>query len=207
MLNNAGDVMVKINSEHIEKDEDIVFGGQPDAEDAKAADDGATKQPEGDQEESEYELVEEEGESEQEEMVDASGAGVENPADDSSKPQTKEKKKRMVKRKKKKKLADDEEKTEKGGVREKGVQMPEWTQALEIEYMNQDQLKRVIAKLREDGLSEEDIKLGEDLYYKRAAFQIDKFVKMCEVREIVSAALNSILDRMRKADELARKNR
>ena len=48
--------------------------------------------------------------------------------------------------------------------------MPPWTEALEIEYMNQDQLKRVIAKLREDGLSEEDIKLGEDLYYKRAAF-------------------------------------
>lgn len=65
----------------------------------------------------------------------------------------------------------------------------------------------MIAKLREDGLSEEDIKLGEDLHYKRAAFQMDKYVKMCEVREIVSAALNSILDRMKKADEIARKNR
>ena len=60
-------------------------------------------------------------------------------------------------------------------------------------------------KLREDGnMSEDDIKLGEDLYYKRAAFQMDKFVKLCEVREIVGAALNSLFDRMRKADELAR---
>ena len=32
--------------------------------------------------------------------------------------------------------------------KDKEVQMPEWTEALEIEYMNQDQLKRVIAKLR-----------------------------------------------------------
>ena len=40
--------------------------------------------------------------------------------------------------------------------------------------------------MREEGLSEEDIKLGEDLHYKRAQFQVDKFVKMCEVREIVN---------------------
>ena len=46
--------------------------------------------------------------------------------------------------------------------------MPVWTQALEIEYMTQDQLAKVINKLRENGLSQEDIKLGEDLYYRRA---------------------------------------
>ena len=56
-------------------------------------------------------------------------------------------------------------------------------------------------------MSEDEIKLGEDLYYRRAAFQMDKFVKLCEVREIVGQALNSLFDRMRKADELARKNR
>ena len=56
-------------------------------------------------------------------------------------------------------------------------------------------------------MSEDDIKLGEDLYYRRAAFQMDKYVKMCEVREVVSNALHSIIDRLRKADEIARKNR
>ena len=46
-------------------------------------------------------------------------------------------------------------------------------------------MKRVIENLREDGMSEEDIKLGEDIYYKRAAFKMDQYVKMVEVREIV----------------------
>lgn len=63
--------------------------------------------------------------------------------------------------------------------------MPAWTEALEIEYMTQDQLKRVLAKLRDGGMTQEDIELGEDLYYKRAAFQMDKFVKMSEIRELV----------------------
>ena len=36
---------------------------------------------------------------------------------------------------------------------------------------------------------------------------MDKFIKMSEVRGTVNDALNSILDRMKKADELARKNR
>ena len=49
--------------------------------------------------------------------------------------------------------------------------MPEWTEALQIEYMNQDQLKKVIDKLRTEGnMTEDDIKLAEDLYYARAAF-------------------------------------
>ena len=61
--------------------------------------------------------------------------------------------------------------------------------------------------MREEGLNEEEIKLGEDLHYRRANFQVDKYVKMCEVREIVGQALSSILDRMRKAEEIARKNR
>ena len=86
--------------------------------------------------------------------------------------------------------------------------MPEWTEALQIEYMNQDQLKKVIDKLRTEGnMTEDDIKLAEDLYYARAAFKMDKYVKVVEVREMVKEALDSILDRMRKADELARSNR
>ena len=85
--------------------------------------------------------------------------------------------------------------------------MPPWTEALEIEYMSQDQLKRVIGKLREEGMSDADIKLGEDLFYRRSVFKVDQFVKMCEVREIVQQALHSILDKMRKADETGRKNR
>ena len=36
---------------------------------------------------------------------------------------------------------------------------------------------------------------------------MDKYVKVVEVREMVKEALDSILDRMRKADELARSNR
>ena len=36
---------------------------------------------------------------------------------------------------------------------------------------------------------------------------MDKFIKLSEVRGTVNEALNSILDRMKKADELARKNR
>ena len=61
--------------------------------------------------------------------------------------------------------------------------------------------------MREEGLTDQEVKLGEDLYYRRANFQVDKYVKMCEVREIVGQALSSILDRMRKAEEIARKNR
>ena len=91
--------------------------------------------------------------------------------------------------------------------KDQSVQMPEWTEALEIEYMNQDQLKRVIAKLREEGLSEEDLKLGEDLYYARATFKVDQFVKLCEVRNVVQQALNSIINTMKRADETARNNR
>lgn len=85
--------------------------------------------------------------------------------------------------------------------------MPQWTEALEIEYMNKDQLNRVIARLRKEGMSETDIKLAEDLHYKRATFSMDQYVKLSEVRQIVSEAINSILDRMGKADKIARTNR
>ena len=85
--------------------------------------------------------------------------------------------------------------------------MPIWTEALEIEYMNQDQLKKVIEKLKDDGMTDDDIKLGEDLYYKRAAYQMDKFVKMSEVRKIVSDALHTIMDKLNKSDAMARNNR
>ena len=91
-------------------------------------------------------------------------------------------KKMIVRKKKKKKKKEPEVFVKEELFQEKAVQMPEWTEALEIEYMNQDQLKRVIAKLREEGLSEEDLKLGEDLYYARATFKVDQFVKLCEVR-------------------------
>ena len=89
-------------------------------------------------------------------------------------------KKTIVRKKKKKKAPVEIVKEEL--FKDKEVQMPEWTEALEIEYMNQDQLKRVIAKLREEGLSEEDLKLGEVLYYARATYKVDQFVKMTEVR-------------------------
>ena len=44
--------------------------------------------------------------------------------------------------------------------------------------MNQDQIRRVIDKLREEGRDENDIKLAEDLYYARSAFKMDQFVKL-----------------------------
>ena len=66
----------------------------------------------------------------------------------------------------------------------------------------------MLDQLRGKGeMSDADLKLGEDLYFRRANFKMDQYVKLCEVREVVSTALHSILDRMRKADEIARKNR
>ena len=56
-------------------------------------------------------------------------------------------------------------------------------------------------------MSEDDLKLAEDLHYKRATYQMDHYVKMTEVRGIVKDALNSILDRMGHADAIAKKNR
>ena len=56
-------------------------------------------------------------------------------------------------------------------------------------------------------MSETDIKLAEDLHYRRATFQLDQYVKLSEVRNIVNEALHSILDRLGKADGIARKNR
>lgn len=41
--------------------------------------------------------------------------------------------------------------------------MPVWTEALEIEYMTKDELARVINRLRKEGMSEDDLKLAEDL--------------------------------------------
>ena len=35
--------------------------------------------------------------------------------------------------------------------------MPLWTEALEVELMSQEQLKKVIDRLKEDGLSPEDV--------------------------------------------------
>ena len=138
-------------------------------------------------EDSEYEMVEEEVEEELDEMF----AGE----------RCKKKVKRMVKRKKKKnqliKLVD----------RNKAAQMPEWTEALEIEYMNKEELNRVISRLRKEGMSESDIKLAEDLHYRRATFSMDQYVKLSEIRQVVAEAINSILDRMGKADGIARKNR
>lgn len=85
--------------------------------------------------------------------------------------------------------------------------MPEWTEALEIEYMNKEELNRVISRLRKEGMSESDIKLAEDLHYRRATFSMDQYVKLSEIRQVVAEAINSILDRMGKADGIARKNR
>ena len=65
-------------------------------------------------------------------------------------------------------------------------------------------MARVIKQLKEDGLDENDIRLGEDLHYRRSIFKVDQFVKMCEVREIVQKALHSILDKMKKAEETGR---
>ena len=56
----------------------------------------------------------------------------------------------------------------------------------------------MLNKLREDGLSEDDIRLGEDLYYRRASFKMDQFVKMSEIRNVVKEALNSLFDRLQK---------
>ena len=86
----------------------------------------------------------------------------------------------MVRRKKKKKKEPEEEEEEDQGPQKQDQtqQWPEWTEALEIEYMNQDQIRRVIDKLREEGRDENDIKLAEDLYYARSAFKMDQFVKL-----------------------------
>lgn len=78
--------------------------------------------------------------------------------------------------------------------------MPEWTEALEIEYMNKDELHRVVTRLRKENMTESDLKLAEDLHYSRATYQMDQYVKLTEVRGIVNEAVNSILDRMGKAD-------
>ena len=85
--------------------------------------------------------------------------------------------------------------------------MPEWTAALEVEYMTQEQLVKVINKLKEDGLSEDDIRLGEDLYYRRASFKMDQYVKMSEIRKVVQEALNSLFDKLHKEGEFSRNNR
>ena len=78
------------------------------------------------EESSEYEMVEEEGEEEIEEMEDPDGAD-----EDGELPKKKVKVKRMVRRKKKKSK-------ESPRIKDKQIQMPEWTEALEIEYMNKD---------------------------------------------------------------------
>ena len=84
------------------------------------------KEGEAEGEESEYEMVEEEGEEEIDEMEDPDRA-----EDDGESPKKKVKVKRMVKRKKKKVQASPR-------IKDKQIQMPEWTEALEIEYMNKD---------------------------------------------------------------------
>ena len=48
--------------------------------------------------------------------------------------------------------------------------MPEWSEALEIEYMNKDELYRVINRLRKEGVSDDDLKFAEELYYRRSTF-------------------------------------
>ena len=132
VLNDAGNIMFQINADHIEKEQKIVFGSIADVEaEVEAEGKSAEGEEEEDMEESsEYEMVEEEGEEEMEEMDPAGGADLvdgQNQANEG-------KKKRLVKRKKKKRPSKKQE--EASRKKEKGVQMPEWTEALEIEYMN-----------------------------------------------------------------------
>ena len=45
------------------------------------------------------------------------------------------------------------------------------------------------------------------MYYRRAEFKMDQYVKLSEVRKIVQDAIHSMLDTIRKGEDLARNNR
>ena len=68
-------------------------------------------------------------------------------------------------------------------------------------------MRRVIDRMRKEGMGEDDLKLGEELFYRKATFQMDEYVKLNEVRQIVANALNSLFDKLKKTEEIARKNR
>ena len=73
--------------------------------------------------------------------------------------------------------------------------------------MNKNDVINVLARLKKEGMAPSDIKLAEDLHYKRATFEMDHYVKLTQIKDTVFEAVSSILDRMGKADALARKNR
>jgi hypothetical protein len=50
-------------------------------------------------------------------------------------------------------------------------------------------------------------KLRAAMTVKRAMFEMDDFIKMGQVRTIVNEALNSLIDRIGKSDQLAKANK
>jgi len=122
----------------VEEDGDQnVFMGQPNSH--RSEEDKAKEKKDEAEVSSEYELVEEGGEDEQEEMVigdldQTMEPTLNNEAGAGGKGEKRKKGKRLVRRKKRKTnkaLAEPKN-------ADKAVQMPTWTEALEFEYMTQD---------------------------------------------------------------------
>ena len=44
--------------------------------------------------------------------------------------------------------------------------------------MNKNDVINVLARLKKEGMAPSDIKLAEDLHYKRATFEMDHYVKL-----------------------------
>lgn len=112
---------------------------------------------------------------------------------------TKTKVKRMITRRK--------IKTEPDWTLTKDKTIHDWANKEEIDQMNKDELNRIIARLQKEGLSESEIKMCQDLHYKRSKFTVDEYVKLGDVRKIVQDALFTLIPRMNKAEEIALNNR
>jgi hypothetical protein len=74
---------------------------------------------------------------------------------------------------------------------------------------NENELKAEVAAkpkpVEESNTLLSKIKAG--MTVKRAMYEMDDFIKMGQVRSIVNEALNSLIDRIGKSDQLAKSNR
>ena len=90
---------------------------------------------------------------------------------------------------------------------QKAVQFPEYDEESVIMMQAKEMVKKALHNLRAKNLSLQGIQDIDELESKRAAYEIDSYVKMTEVRKVVNEGLNSIVDKIKKSDFVAKSNR
>jgi hypothetical protein len=77
---------------------------------------------------------------------------------------------------------------------EKASQFPEFNEDSVIALQTRNLIKKMLHELRKKGLNEKDMDEIDMLQAKRAAYEMDAFVKVSEIRSIVQGSIETVMN-------------